>query len=202
MALAGYLMNKNVPMDKLPLKLCSVSRCYRAEVSSVSEEKGVYRVHQFTKVEMFGVSLPGKSEELALYFRDVQEELYTSLGLHYRVLDMAKHELGAQAYRKYDIEAWMPGRQKFGEISSCSDCSDYQAKRLKIQSDDICLHTVNGTACAVPRLIKALVETHQTADESLKLPSVLSPFINGQNWLKSISNFPKLTPIQAHRYDM
>lgn len=202
MALAGLLMNKNIPKDKLPLKLCSVSRCYRAEVSSIAEEKGIYRVHQFTKVEMFGACLPEESENMALYFRNVQEELFKPLDLHYRVLDMAKHELGIQAYRKYDIEAWMPGRNKYGEISSCSNCTNYQSLRLGIHSDDICLHTVNGTACAIPRLIIALAETHQTADGSLKLPAVLNNYVIGRNLFKSQSNFPKFTSIQAHRYKM
>lgn len=202
MALAGSLMNKNISKDKLPLKMCSVSRCYRAEVSSIAEEKGIFRVHQFTKVEMFGACLPEKSENLAISFRDIQEELYQPLGLHYRVLDMAKHELGNQAYRKYDIEAWMPGRGKYGEISSCSDCADYQALRLGIHSDDICLHTVNGTACAVPRLIIALAETHQTPDGSVTLPEELNVHVVGQNLFKNQFNFPKFTPIQAHRYKM
>lgn len=200
MALAGLLMNKNILKDKLPLKLCSVSRCYRAEVSSIAEEKGIYRVHQFTKVEMFGACLPEKSENLALYFRNIQEELLKPLSLHYRVLDMAKHELGTQAYRKYDIEAWMPGRGKYGEISSCSDCTDYQSKRLNIHSGDICLHTVNGTACAIPRLIIALIESHQTSDGFLKLPEDLNAHVIGQNLFKSQNSFPKFTPIQAHRY--
>lgn len=202
MALAGFLMNKNIPKDKLPVKLCSVSRCYRAEVSGIAEEKGIYRVHQFTKVEMFGVCLPEESENMTLYFRNIQEELFQSLGLHYRVLDMAKHELGNQAYRKYDIEAWMPGRNKFGEISSCSDCTNYQSLRLGIHSDNICLHTVNGTACAVPRLIIALAETHQTADGSLELPEELNAYIPRQNLFKIQSNFPKFSSIQVHRYKM
>lgn len=200
MALAGFLMNKNIPKSELPLKLCAVSRCYRAEVSSIAEEKGIYRVHQFTKVEMFGACLPEESENMALYFRTIQEELFKTLGLHYRVLDMAKHELGTQSYRKYDIEAWMPGRNKYGEISSCSDCTDYQTKKLGIRSNDIYLHTVNGTACAVPRLIIALVETHQTADGSLKLPEKLNNYVIGQNLLNIQSNFPKFTPVQAHRF--
>lgn len=202
MALAGSLVNQNISKDKLPLKLCSVSRCYRAEVSNIAEEKGIYRVHQFTKVEMFGACLPEESENMALYFRNIQEELFRPLGLHYRVLDMAIHELGNQAYRKYDIEAWMPGRSKYGEISSCSDCANYQSARLGIHSDDICLHTVNGTACAVPRLIIALAETHQTTDGSLNLPEEFNTYVIKQNLLKSQSNFPKFTPIQAHRYKM
>lgn len=202
MALAGSLMNKNIPIDKLPLKLCSVSRCYRAEVSAIAEEKGIFRVHQFTKVEMFGVCLPEESEQMAIYFRNIQEELFQPLGLHYRVLDMANHELGTQAYRKYDIEAWMPGRNKYGEISSCSDCANYQALRLGINSNGTCLHTVNGTACAVPRLIIALAETHQTVDGSLKLPNELNSFVVGKNMFKSQPNFPKFTAVPAHRYKM
>uniref|UniRef100_A0A2S2QGJ2 serine--tRNA ligase n=2 Tax=Sipha flava TaxID=143950 RepID=A0A2S2QGJ2_9HEMI len=202
MALAGSLMNKNIPKNKLPLKLCSVSRCYRAEVSDIAEERGMYRVHQFNKVEMFGACLPEESEYMTLYFRSIQEELFKSFDLHYRVLDMAKHELGNQAYRKYDIEAWMPGRKKYGEISSCSDCTNYQSVRLSINSDGTYLHTVNGTACAIPRLIIALAETHQTADGSFKLPKELHSHVIGQHLFKNLSNFPKFTPIQAHRYKM
>ncbi|CAH2048545.1 unnamed protein product, partial [Iphiclides podalirius] len=136
MSLAGLLSNTIHLAQKLPLKLAAVSRCYRAETSNVIEERGTYRVHQFTKVEMFVICKPQHSDDILEYIRNVQEELFTPLGLHMRVLDMPPHELGAPAYRKYDIEAWMPGRNSYGEISSCSNCTDYQSRRLHIKYSD------------------------------------------------------------------
>ncbi|KAJ8984903.1 hypothetical protein NQ317_002743 [Molorchus minor] len=155
MALAGYLTNKLFSEEELPLKLAAVSRCYRAETSTVAEERGIFRVHEFTKVEMFMVSTPEKSDAALEDIRVLQEQNFESLELHFQVLDMPAHELGAQAYRKYDIEAWMPGRELYGEISSCSNCTDYQAQRLgiryKTKNGDInFVHTLNGTACAIP----------------------------------------------------
>uniref|UniRef100_A0A1B6CCF4 serine--tRNA ligase n=1 Tax=Clastoptera arizonana TaxID=38151 RepID=A0A1B6CCF4_9HEMI len=188
MAIAGYLMNKNIPEKDLPLRLAAVSRCYRAETSKVSEERGIYRVHHFTKVEMFGVTRPEESSVLLEEFRNIQEELFISLGLHIQVLDMPLHELGAQAYRKFDVEAWMPGKKNWGEVSSCSDCTDFQSRRLSIKSGEQYVHTVNGTACAVPRLIIALLETHQRSDGTVDIPQVLQPFMRGKNIIDFISN--------------
>jgi len=185
MALGGYLMSKRI--QDLPLKLCAVSRCYRAEASQSLQDKGLYRVHQFNKVEMFVVtsgeessSQTALSEVLA-----IEREMFDQLGLSYRVLDMSPDELGDPAARKYDIEAWMPGRQFWGEISSCSDCTDYQARRLDIRRADhsIC-HTVNGTACAVPRMIIALCEQLQTLNGSVAVPEVLQPYLRGRSVLQ------------------
>lgn len=130
MALAGYFAGTQIDESRLPLKLTAVSRCFRAETSALHEEKGIYRVHQFTKVEMFSVCRPDQSEAVLEEFRDIELGLFDALGIHFQLLDMPACELGAPAYRKYDIEAWMPGREMYGEISSCSDCTDYQARRL------------------------------------------------------------------------
>jgi len=119
--------------------------------------------------------------------RELEEEMYTELGLCFRVLDMPTEELGAPAYRKYDMEAWMPGMQKWGEISSCSNCTDFQARRLSIrhketytQKGDLQFaHTLNGTACAVPRMIIAILETFQNEDGSVTIPEVLRPYMMG-----------------------
>ncbi|KAJ2949114.1 hypothetical protein O0L34_g6053 [Tuta absoluta] len=198
MSLAGLLMNSVHDKKNLPLKLAAVSRCYRAETSSVIEERGIYRVHQFTKVEMFAVTTPDQSEDMLKYLRTTEEELFTPLGFHMKVLDMPPHELGAPAYRKYDIEAWMPGRDSYGEISSCSNCTDYQSRRLHIKYSDTDIkqecyvHTLNGTACAVPRMLIALLETHQDPKGKIFVPQVLQPYMNGKQYISKNNLVPEL----------
>lgn len=194
MAMAGYLSNRTFLKSQLPLKLAAYSRCFRAETSRVEEERGIYRVHNFGKVEMFGVtgSETGmESEELYQYFCQLQERLYSDLGLHFRVMEMSPNELGSPAYRKCDIEAWMPGRKQFGEISSCSNCTDYQSRRLNIRYENgygteetKFVHTLNGTACAIPRMLIAVVESYQTDDGSVALPPVLQKYMHS-NWASS-----------------
>ncbi|KAK3919108.1 Serine--tRNA ligase, mitochondrial [Frankliniella fusca] len=199
MALAGFLMNRTFTERDLPKRYVAVSRCYRAETAPIASEKGLYRVHQFTKVEMFGASTNYQSEDLLEEFRSIQEEIFGSFNLHLQVLDMPPHELGAPAYRKYDIEAWLPTRQDFGEVSSCSNCTDYQSRRLNIQytSQDPLLkdfaHTVNGTACAIPRLIMAICETHQQEDGSIRVPPVLRPFLSQREVIKPGRNVTRFT---------
>ncbi|XP_018564752.1 serine--tRNA ligase, mitochondrial [Anoplophora glabripennis] len=200
-ALAGYLTNKLFSEDELPLKLAAVSRCYRAETSSVSEERGIFRVHEFTKVEMFIVSTPEKSDEALEDIRILQEENFESLGLHFQVLDMPPHELGAQAYRKYDIEAWMPGRGLYGEISSCSNCTDFQSRRFGIkyktrEGQVGFVHTLNGTACAVPRLLIALTETEQGNKGTIHIPHVLQRFMRGKTSIGRQKSVPELKLIK------
>lgn len=168
MAMGGYFSGKTLKATDLPRKVMAVSRCYRAETGDGTQDKNLYRVHYFTKVEMFAVCLPTQSEQMLEYFRDIECRLFKSLGICFKVYDMPIHELGAPAYRKYDIEAWMPSRNAFGEISSTSNCTDYQAKRLNIYVDDgggekVHAHTVNGTACAIPRMIIALLEQYQVS---------------------------------------
>lgn len=192
MSIGGYFMNKNIQENELPMRIAAVSRCFRAETSRVSDERGIFRVHQFTKVEMFGLSHPEKSDELLEEFCSFEEEHFSSLGLHLQVLDMPLHELGAQAYRKYDIEAWLPGKDKWGEISSCSNCTDYQSRRLNIKCNGKHVHTVNGTACAVPRMVIAILETHQRKDGTISIPAPLQPFMKGQTLIDTRSNVPDM----------
>ncbi|XP_032517829.2 serine--tRNA ligase, mitochondrial [Danaus plexippus] len=203
MSLAGLLSNSLTHKKDLPLKLAAVSRCYRAETSNVVEERGIYRVHQFTKVEMFAVTFPEHSDEMLEYIRQTQEELFGPLGLYMKVLDMPPHELGAPAYRKYDIEAWMPGRNKFGEISSCSNCTDYQSRRLNIKYKDgnseKYTHTLNGTACAIPRMLIALLETHQDAKGKIHIPTVLQPYMDGKKYISKNTVVPKLKLIKLKK---
>ncbi|KAI7868583.1 seryl-tRNA synthetase [Spinellus fusiger] len=202
--LAGMFARKMMHEEELPKRVVGFGRAFRAEAGHGSaEERGLYRVHQFSKVELFAVTTPEQSDALLLELRELQEEIFTELGLCFRVLDMPTEELGASAYRKYDIEAWMPGRKAWGEICSTSNCTDYQTRRLDIRylssqfkenvgSKDIRVpwhikekwvhycHTLNGTAMAVPRVIIALIETYQTQDGSIQVPEVLRKWIPGQ----------------------
>uniref|UniRef100_A0A1X7UG07 serine--tRNA ligase n=1 Tax=Amphimedon queenslandica TaxID=400682 RepID=A0A1X7UG07_AMPQE len=189
--LAGMYLNKNVLYSDLPIKLVAFGRCFRVETGGRGRGEGrLYRVHQFSKVELFGLTANEdrtESEELLDEMVALQKEINTELGLHCRVLDMPTEDLGVPAYRKFDIEAWMPGLNRYGEVTSASNCTDYQSQRLNItyRMKDVpvskyktCpdwkyVHTVNGTACAVPRTLIALLETHQKENGSYSLPDVL-----------------------------
>ncbi|XP_078462441.1 serine--tRNA ligase, mitochondrial [Lampetra planeri] len=197
--IAGYFMDHAVELKDLPLRIVCRSTCYRAETETGKETWGLYRVHHFTKVEMFGVTAAesgNESNALLDEFLSIQKEIYSDLGLHYKVLDMPTEELGLPAYRKYDIEAWMPGREKFGEISSASNCTDYQSRRLHIKYFDSSrnlkyAHTVNGTACAVPRLLIAILETYQMKDGRVRVPPALQPLLEAE-----VIGKPASTPLQ------
>lgn len=193
---AGIFMNETLIASKqLPQKIVAFSHAFRTEAgSSGSENRGIYRLHQFSKVELFGVTRGNLEESDALLdeIRQLEEELFTRLGLCFRVLDMPTEELGAPAYRKYDMEAWMPGLNKWGEISSCSSCTDFQARRLNIRHKETInatgnlnfAHTLNGTACAVPRMIISIMETYQNEDGSVTIPEVLRPYMMGMESLR------------------
>ena len=171
--------------DELPVKYVGVGTAYRAEAGSRGKEsKGLYRVHQFTKVELFAWTRTEDSDAMLSEILELQKEIVEGLGLHARILDMPPHELGNAAYRKYDIEAWMHGRQGWGEITSASNCTDYQSRRLntryrpnekdaKIQF----VHTLNGTAMAVPRMIVAILESGVREDGSVEIPMALRKFL-------------------------
>lgn len=171
----------------LPLKLAGISHCYRTEAGSAGREsKGLYRVHQFTKVEMFTVNRPEDSEAQHQELLRIEERIMQDLELPYRVIDIASGDLGAPAYRKYDIEAWLPGRGdggEYGEVTSTSNCTDFQARRLKARfrrqgaKKNELVHTLNGTAIAVPRTLIALLENHQRADGSIGVPKALQPYL-------------------------
>ncbi|XP_043260842.1 serine--tRNA ligase, mitochondrial [Colletes gigas] len=189
MALAYKIMNTTFSIDDLPLKLAAVSRCFRAETSSTINERGIYRVHQFTKVEMFVCSEQEKSMEEFQNLQAIQENLFSSLNLHFKIIDMPPCDLGAPAYRKVDMEGWMPGRQLYGELSSCSNCTDYQSRRLSIKykarnGEVLHVHTLNGTACAIPRMLIALCETHQTKHARIKIPEILIPYMRGKTLIR------------------
>ena len=182
--LGGYHANTIFPKDKLPLRMAGLSHCFRREAGAAGQfSKGLYRVHQFTKVEMFIFCLPEESDRFHEELRHIEEEIFESLNIPFRVVDTCTGDLGAPAYRKYDLEAWMPGRNggEWGEITSTSNCTDYQARRLNIRYKDDdgknkFVHMLNGTAIAVSRAIIAILENFQQADGSVRIPRTLVPY--------------------------
>ena len=185
--LGGLLAGQTVDAEQLPIKLCGTSHCFRTEAGAHGRAaRGLFRVHQFTKVEMFAFTLPGESDAMLDHLRELECRLFDGLGVPYRVVDTATGDLGGPAYRKFDLEAWMPGRGQYGEITSTSNCTDYQARRLGIryrvkgEKGTKFLHTLNGTAIAVSRALIAVLENHQQADGSVVIPEVLRPFVGKQ----------------------
>jgi seryl-tRNA synthetase len=183
--LGGYHADTVIPKEKLPLRLAGLSHCFRREAGAAGQfSKGLYRVHQFTKLEMFVYCLPEESGALHEELRRIEEEIFSGLDIPFRVVDTCTGDLGAPAYRKWDLEAWMPGRNggEWGEVTSTSNCTDYQARRLNVRyrDDDNAgksrgkfVHMLNGTAIALSRAIIAVLENFQQADGSVKLPPAL-----------------------------
>ena len=185
--LGGLHAGQVFEAGQLPLKLCGISHCYRTEAGAAGRaSRGLYRVHQFTKIEMFAYTTPEASEAMLDELLAIECDLFDKLGLAYRVIDTASGDLGGPAYRKYDLEAWMPGRGEageYGEVTSTSNCTDYQSRRLNIrykkpgEKGTQFVHTLNGTAIACSRALVAILENYQNADGSITVPEVLRPFV-------------------------
>jgi seryl-tRNA synthetase len=185
--LGGMHRDKIFDELDLPKKYVGLSHCFRTEAGAPGRDtRGLYRVHQFTKVEMFAFCTVDQSEQIHLELLRIEEELFQALELPYHVIDTCTGDLGGPAYRKYDLEAWMPARGKegeFGEVTSTSNCTDFQARRLKIRykksghKGTIFAHTLNGTAIAVSRVLVALLENNQQADGSVLVPKALQPWV-------------------------
>ncbi|QEG34473.1 serine--tRNA ligase [Bythopirellula goksoeyrii] len=185
--LGGLYAGEVLDRDQLPLKMCGVSHCFRTEAGAAGRaSRGLYRVHQFTKVEMFAFTLPEQSEEMHQYFCDLECKIFDGLGIPYKVIDTATGDLGGPAYRKFDLEAWMPGRGKngeYGEVTSTSNCTDYQSRRLNIrykvqgEKGTHLVHTLNGTAVAISRALIAILENYQQADGTVVVPEVLRKWV-------------------------
>ena len=182
--LGGYHQDEILDKASLPRFYGGLSHCFRREAGAAGQfSKGLYRVHQFDTVEMFAYSTPEQSDEIHEKLRMIEEEIFTGLGLPFHVVDTCSGDLGAPAYRKWDLEAWMPGRNggEYGEVTSTSNCTDYQARRLNIKYKDDdgknkYVHTLNGTAIAVGRAMLAILENYQNADGSVTIPEVLVPY--------------------------
>src|SRR5215210_2182330 len=181
--LAGQHADEIVDEADLPFRYAGLSHCFRTEAGSHGRaSRGLYRVHQFTKVEMFAFTTPEGSEAIHDEMVEIEECIFQGLGLPYRVVDICTGDLGGAAYRKYDLEAWMPGRDDFGEVTSTSNTTDYQARRLAIRyrkdgGRPQLLHTLNGTALAISRALISLLEICQQQDGSVALPTALIPYV-------------------------
>ena len=181
--LAGQHAEEILDEGDLPLRYAGLSHCFRTEAGSHGRaSRGLYRVHQFTKVEMFAFTTPEGSGAIHNEMVEIEERIFRGLDVPYRVVDICTGDLGGAAYRKYDLEAWMPGRNEFGEITSTSNTTDYQARRLAIRyrkegGRPQLLHTLNGTAVACTRAIIAILENYQQADGSVVVPEVLRPWV-------------------------
>ena len=183
--LGGYYADQIIEREQLPIKMAGLSHCFRREAGGAGQySKGLYRVHQFSKLEMFIYCLPEQSDAYHQQLLAIEEEIFSGLGLAYRVVDTCTGDLGAPAYRKFDIEAWMPGRGEngeYGEVTSTSNCTDYQARSLSIRYRDEngknqFVHMLNGTAIALSRAMVAILENYQTEDGSVLIPQSLVPY--------------------------
>jgi len=188
--LGGMYADTILERDQLPIRMCGVSHCYRTEAGAAGRaSRGLYRVHQFTKVEMFAFTHPDDSEKMLDDFCDLECKIFDALGIPFRVVDTATGDLGGPAYRKFDLEAWMPGRGEggaFGEVTSTSNCTDYQARRLGIrykikgEKGTHFVHTLNGTAVAISRALIAILENYQQSDGSVLVPKVLRTYVGSE----------------------
>lgn len=182
---AGMHANERIENTRLPLKYVAESHCFRREAGGGgTENKGLYRVHQFSKIELFQITQPQDSEAALEEILRLQETIYQKLQLPYRVVRICAGDLGAAAFKKYDIEVWMPGREseeKYGEVTSASNCTDFQARRLNIKyredKKNHYAYTLNGTAIAMTRTLMAILENYQQADGSVLVPEVLQPYV-------------------------
>jgi seryl-tRNA synthetase len=182
--LGGYYADKIFDKSNLPIKMAGISNCFRREAGAAGKHsKGLYRVHQFTKVEMFIYCLPEESDSFHQYLLETEEEIFKGLDIPYRVVDTCSGDLGASAYRKFDLEAWMPGRENggdWGEVTSTSNCTDFQSRRLGIRyradNGNKFVHMLNGTAMAFSRALICIFENFQQEDGSILIPEKLIPY--------------------------
>ncbi len=185
-ALTGYHMNEIIDEKDLPLKYAGLSACFRKEAGSAGKHtRGLFRVHQFNKLEMYIFCLPEKSKEMHEEILKIEEEIWQELGIPYRVINIAAGDLGAPAAKKYDIEYWSPADQSYRELTSCSNCTDFQARNLsiRVRREDgtvEVLHTLNGTAVSLARTMVAVIENYATDGGKMKVPEALKPYLNNK----------------------
>lgn len=190
--LAAYHMDEIIDASQLPLRYAGFSPCFRREAGTYGKDtRGIFRVHQFDKVEMFSYVAPEEAEAEHARLLEWEKQWLTSLELPFQVIDTATGDLGASASRKFDCEAWIPTQGKYRELTSTSNCDEFQARRLSVRMRDgknvRPLATLNGTLCAVPRTIVALLENHQQADGTVRVPEVLRPYLGGREVLEPVA---------------
>ena len=188
--LTAMYMDETIPEEQMPMRMVGVSQCFRREVGSHGQsDLGIWRVHQFTKIEQIIIAKPEESRALHEELLRNCMDLWNSLGIHYEVVNICTGDMGTVAAKKYDLEAWIPGAQQYKEIVSCSNCTDYQANRLRIRygqpghPNQPIVHTLNSTAVATSRALVAIMEQFQLEDGRVAVPEVLQPFMGGQTVL-------------------
>ena len=189
--LTAMYMDETIPEEQMPLRMVGVSQCFRREVGSHGQsDLGIWRVHQFTKVEQIIIARPEDSWELHEELLQNCVDLWNSLGIHYEVVNICTGDMGTVAAKKYDLEAWIPGAKQYKEIVSCSNCTDYQANRLGIRygqpghPNQPIVHTLNSTAVATSRALVAIMEQYQLEDGRVAIPEALQPLMGGQDVLE------------------
>ena len=188
--LCAYHSNEILDSESLPLKYTAYSTCFRREAGSYGKDLGgMFRVHQFNKIEMFIFSHPGNSWDEYEKLREILEDIVKGLKLHYRILNMCTGDIGAPNAKKYDLEVWLPGQDRYREVASCSHDTDFQARRLNIKYNDGSMkgfvHTMNSTACAIGRMLIAIMENYQDKDGNIVIPDVLIQYMGGKNIISS-----------------
>jgi len=191
--MGGYHADEVLDLSKLPLKYAAVSHCFRTEAGAASKfSKGIFRVHQFSKIEMFAYTTPTQSESVHKELLEIEKEIFKGLGIPFRVIDHCTADLGGPSVRTYDLEAWMPGKPKsdgtmgnWGEITSTSNCTDFQSRGLNIKykkedGTKEFVHTLNGTAISMARALISIMENNQTKDGEIIIPEVLRKYLNGR----------------------
>ena len=190
--LTAMRMDEIIEPSELPIKLVGVSSCFRREVGAHGlSDRGIWRVHQFTKIEQIVICKPDDSWEHHEELLTNAVELWDSLGLHYRVVNICTGDMGTVASKKYDLEAWLPGANSYKEVVSCSNCTDYQANRLRMRyrtaEGNSAVHTLNSTAVATSRALVAIMEQYQNEDGTVRVPEALVPHMGGQTILKPLN---------------
>ena len=180
--LAAFHMNEILPVEKLPIRYAGYSSCFRREAGTYGKDtRGIIRVHQFDKVEMFSFCHPDQAQEEHKRLLQWEKDFLNAMEIPYRVIDVASGDLGSSANRKFDIEAWIPTQNAYREVTSTSNCTEFQARRLNIRYKDAdgtkSVATLNGTLVAIPRMIVAILENHQNADGTVNIPAALQPFL-------------------------
>ncbi|MHA1293763.1 MAG: serine--tRNA ligase, partial [Promethearchaeota archaeon] len=192
--LAAYHYNEIIDPERLPIKYIGISSCFRREAGSHGKDTlGIFRIHQFEKVEQYVFCNPEDSWKFHEELIKNAEELYQQLGIPYRIVNIASGDLNDNAAKKYDLEAWFPASKMYRELVSCSNCLDYQARKLKIrigkigsQEEKITVHTLNSTAIATERTICCILENFQNEDHSVRVPKVLQKYMNGIKVIKAV----------------
>ena len=190
--LTAMRMDEIIEPSELPIKLVGISQCFRREVGAHGlSDRGIWRVHQFTKIEQIIICNPEDSWSHHEDLLSNATELWDSLDLHYRVVNICTGDMGTVASKKYDLEAWLPGVEDYKEVVSCSNCTDYQANRLRMRyrtsEGNSAVHTLNSTAVATSRALVAILEQYQTEDGRIMIPKVLRPFMDNQEFLEPLN---------------